>query len=310
MSFVARSFGALATIMVAWCFQCAPTSAANIAPYGDGNPAMISIEGEITQGDLERLNAIYRYSFTPPQRSSLIIDLDSPGGDLTEAMSIGRWIRKTKATTGLKLPESCASACVYIFAAGVNKFLGGPLLIHRPYLMTRPNGSIDAAMKAALSASRTYFAEMNIPEDLADVMFSIAPDDARPMTAAEIQQYRLNSEDMAEAEERILNNAEGLSITRLEYMRRLHEYQQSPELAYCLTLNDKILISCAKGVGEKYGIVPEATDDWVDYPRAPASPTDDRVTIPSPAAAPTGPHFTVVSRPPAQPQNGISKQTP
>jgi hypothetical protein len=64
----------------------------------------------------------------------------------------------------------CASACVFSFAAGLTKLPAGSVLIHRPYFIQRPSGSIDAAMKKAFASSRAYFAEMNVPENLADLI--------------------------------------------------------------------------------------------------------------------------------------------
>jgi hypothetical protein len=121
----------------------------------------------------------------------LIVDFDSPGGDLREAMTIGRWIRQTKVWTAVKSDASCASACVYAFAAGVSKMPIGAILIHRPFLTTRPIEGADAAMKSALAASRTYFAEMNVPGGLLDIVFAITPTEAKRMTLAEIEKYHL-----------------------------------------------------------------------------------------------------------------------
>jgi hypothetical protein len=232
----------------------APSLAANIYPYGNGSKPYIAVDGEIAKGDLARLRTTYERA---RRGSGLIVSLDSPGGDLSEAMAMGRWIRQTKAWTAISQHASCASACVYVFAAGVQKMPLGKLLIHRPYLMDRPAGGVSAALKNALSASRSYFAEMNVPEGLADIMFSIAPHDIRLLKPSEIEHYRLEGEDMAEAEGRVLDLIKKLGISRMEYMRRSQIYQQSPELARCLTMKGDAIIDCGRKVCAKYGVCAE-----------------------------------------------------
>jgi hypothetical protein len=244
---------AFTVILLVLLVSGASSLAANIYSYGNGDQAYIAVDGEIVRGDLTKLRSIYGRA-QRGKSTGLIVDLDSPGGDLSEAMAIGRWIRQTKGWTGIRSQASCASACVYIFAAGVSKNPSGSLLIHRPYLMSHPAGNIDTALKNALAASRAYFAEMNVPEGLADVMFSIAPNKGRPLTPVEIEQYRLMGNDMAHEEERVLDKIKRLGITRLEYMRRLREYRRSPELAFCLTLQGNAKFECARRASAQYGI--------------------------------------------------------
>lgn len=96
-----------------------PSLAANVYSYG-GTGTYIAIDGEVVKGDLGKLAAIYE-RIRGGEGTALIVDFNSPGGDLNEAMAMGRWIRHAKATTGVRPRSSCASACVYIFAAGVDK---------------------------------------------------------------------------------------------------------------------------------------------------------------------------------------------
>ena len=227
-----------------------PSLAADVYSYGTGR--YIAVDGEIIKGDLAKLTAVYER--IQGREGALVVDFNSPGGDLDEAIAMGRWIRHAKASTGVRPQSSCASACVYIFAAGVDRFLTGPLIIHRPYLMSYPTGGVDAALKGALAASRSYFAEMNVPERLADVMFSISPDSGRLLTPTEIDEYQLSGNDMATEEDRVLKLIKKLGISRLEYMRRLHEYQRSPELAHCLSLQGDPKLECARKATIQYGI--------------------------------------------------------
>lgn len=228
--------------------------AAQIYSWGGKNNAdYLSIEGEIVEGDLRQLQIVHERAIAA-NGSLTIVGFNSPGGDLNEAMSIGRWIRKKKLTTGIAKEDSCASACVYAFAGGIQKAPFGPILIHRPFLTALPAVGADVAMKAALAGSRAYFAEMNVPESLADVMFEVDPASARRMTWKEVRKYHLAGNDIASEEERVLGIAKNLGISRLEYNKRLQAYQRSPELARCMTLQDGAKIQCARRAIQKYGI--------------------------------------------------------
>lgn len=249
MKVLTRVLGPLSLVLA---MVSTPSLAADVYSYGSTG-RYIAVDGEIVKGDLAKLTATYER--IRGREGALIVDLNSPGGDLSEAMAMGRWIRHAKASTGVRPRSSCASACVYIFAAGVDKFATGPLIIHRPYLMSYPAGGVDAALKDALAASRSYFAEMNVPENLADVMFSISPDSGRLLTPAELAEYQLQGNDMATEEDRVLKLIKKLGISRLEYMRRLHEYQRSPELAHCESLQSfDAKLACARKATIQYGI--------------------------------------------------------
>lgn len=248
MKLLTRVFGPLSVVLAV---VSTPSLAADVYSWGSTG-TYIAVDGEITKGDLAKLIATYER--TRGHEGALVLDLNSPGGDLSEAMAMGRWIRHAKATTAVKPRSSCASACVYIFAAGVDKWPTGPLIIHRPYLMSYPAGGVDAALKDALAASRSYFAEMNVPESLADLMFSISPDSGRLLTPKEIAEYQLFGTDMATKEEQDLTLIKKLGISRLEYMRRLHEYQDSPELAHCFSMQFDAELECARNAMIQYGV--------------------------------------------------------
>jgi hypothetical protein len=73
----------------------------------------ILLEGEIVEGDLNRLRArLLKYG-------NLGVALNSPGGSLGEALKIGSFIRTSGLATHIPKSATCASACVTIFAGGL-----------------------------------------------------------------------------------------------------------------------------------------------------------------------------------------------
>jgi hypothetical protein len=170
----------------------------------------------------------------PPERPLRpLIHLNSPGGNLSEALDIGRWAREKRATIRIAHPSTCASACVFILAAGSYKHVWGGVVIHRPYFSEMPQGDVGNHLRRVLQEVRKYLSEMNIPEGLADDMFSVKPEDGLVLSADALSRYRLNEVDIGEREKNDLRQAERLGISRAELIRRRQTYNQALEFGAC-----------------------------------------------------------------------------
>lgn len=186
--------------------------------------------GKIEAGDYQKVVSCQRTVSSDNKASygaSSMFVISSPGGSVSEAMKIGRYVRNNKMWVTV-IPDTgkCFSSCVYILAAGSVKYPWGEIGIHRPYFETKPNQGYDSALKTVLDESRVYFRQMNIPETLADDMFSIPPQDMQLLGDAALSRYRLNQTDMAYEEENANRNAAAYGLTRGEYMRRLKQSEQ------------------------------------------------------------------------------------
>jgi hypothetical protein len=86
---------------------------------------LLHVTGEFTPGIAEAVEQ--SLAATPSVR---IVVFDSPGGDIGEALRIGRDIKETGLTT--EVSQECSSACTYSFAAGRERILlpGGRLGFH------------------------------------------------------------------------------------------------------------------------------------------------------------------------------------
>jgi hypothetical protein len=141
----------LAAAIAACVASISPLGAADIK---DGFAlGEVVLEGTIASGDYDKL-----LSFVDANEARSIY-LASPGGSVTEAIKIGRLVRALRLETLIpvqvrsdlreKLAERhkltnpkgnyvCASACFFVFVAGVKRdhdLLRDPILgIHRPYL--------------------------------------------------------------------------------------------------------------------------------------------------------------------------------
>lgn len=99
--------------------------------------AHILIAGEITPGDVDMLRTtiIQRMNqFKSQLIGQPVVLLDSPGGNVSAALEMGRLLRRISAHTVVDGGASCSSSCIFLLAGGVerNVFLNGRIGLHRP----------------------------------------------------------------------------------------------------------------------------------------------------------------------------------
>jgi ATP-dependent protease ClpP protease subunit len=158
--------------------------------------------------------------------------INSRGGSVPAAMAIGRMLRREGAWIGVN--GVCFSACVFVLAGAVDRQIGDSDLvgIHRPYLLSTPENSIEAdqikqTYSRALQDMRNYLREMNVSPRLADDMLATEPENNHILTETEIKAYRLTGVDPAEQQRRAIQKeaadiqeANQLDLDRREYTRR------------------------------------------------------------------------------------------
>jgi hypothetical protein len=100
----------------------------------------VAVEGAIIPGmEIDLKAALERVLEITPMKTmggtrTPIVVLNSPGGDVLTAIKMGEIARATAAKMYVMPGYDCSSACVLVFAAGVDRFLaeGGRLGLHRP----------------------------------------------------------------------------------------------------------------------------------------------------------------------------------
>lgn len=198
--------------------------------------------------------------YTLAERSIIKFVISSQGGLVSEAMKIGRYVRSKKIWVAVQESGECFSSCVYILASGVVKWPVGKVGIHRPYFLAAPDQPYDAALKATLRESKAFFQEMNVPEFLADDMFSIPPDDMKLLGDSLLTRYRLNQNDMAYDEDNTMRNAAIYGLSRQEYMarlKRIEQYMDECLARYRGNASTSEVASCGITAYRKAGLVPK-----------------------------------------------------
>ena len=99
---------------------CASSAEISAAPNG------IHIDGQIVKGDARKLALLLTDSIEHDDHYRLFlfgVRLNSPGGDVEEAMKIARLVEQAFTSTSVSGGGSCASACFLIWAAGVERHI-------------------------------------------------------------------------------------------------------------------------------------------------------------------------------------------
>jgi hypothetical protein len=205
--------------------------------------------------EIHRQAAAAKWDVDPPY-----LKLDTPGGDVTVAMTIGRLLRQEQAYVHIERDAKCLSACVLILAGAVNREMQGAVGIHRPYFEV-PAGPIAAdkineVYQDMLQKMHLYFREMNVSEQLADAMLRIEPEDMHVLNAASLNNYGLVPKDPVAKETSEIKKAKRLGLIRAEYMRR-------KELASTICGNSTTI--CYQRVLETGKEDPGVSRDQVDF---------------------------------------------
>jgi hypothetical protein len=176
---------------------------------------VLVLEGKIVSGDYDKLRNFLGTKSNFDKISDGVF-LASPGGDLAEAMRIGRLIRALRLSTDApsgppsgiaKFGESliqandlanpktnylCASACFFVYVSGIYRNLNwtGRLGVHQPTLL-KSNGltlSSDEALKSnwfVRESVKNYLKDMNVPDKYVDLVFSVPPTETRWINQSE-----------------------------------------------------------------------------------------------------------------------------
>lgn len=208
----------------------APSAQAQAA--APGGARVIEVRGTIQPALLPRLRAALEV--VDPERfpAGALILLDSPGGDGLVALEAGRMLRAAKAH--VYVHGRCASACVFLLAAGVVRgaVTDGSVAIHRPRLTAfvkdigvvdinaATNPKAELALELASRRMQDYLGEMGMPEALYKAMMAAYPDQSRHLSLAELAEFGLSGFDPDYRAARAAGGAQKYAIAQEEFVRR------------------------------------------------------------------------------------------
>lgn len=160
----------------------------------------VFLVGEILQGDSER----FLYALAMRNRPPQMVVLRSPGGQMSEAYTIGRLVRRYRLATSAPTrplddfycPESsgetlsaqgnciCASACAFVWFGGVMRF--GSVGLHRSYFQSNDLSfnHYENALRESRQGVKDYLEEMRIPHWVEDAIFETSSKEITVIEAA------------------------------------------------------------------------------------------------------------------------------
>jgi hypothetical protein len=163
---------------------------------GPEHEMVLSMRGEIGEGDADRLKAFVSREAGAYLRhgSRAVFAID--GGDVLEAMEIGRFLRE--ALIEVWLPDTgstrCVSACFLMFAAAAARDARpGTVGIHRPYFSAQAiarasPGVVRERYDEIYRAVRAYLDELFVPKSLSERMLSIESSDTYWLDGEDLEQ--------------------------------------------------------------------------------------------------------------------------
>lgn len=233
---------------------------------------MLVLSGEIAQGDYIKLsNALAQIKGKYPKDECLggilSIQLVSAGGDVDEALKLGRIIRQSELRVIVPLDSKCFSSCVLLIAGGVERALFGKVGIHRPYFVNLDSKLSQSEVKAQRDAIngkiKAYLNEMDISPNLLELMLSVPPEAMKILTEGELQQLRLSITDAAFDERQVATQAYRYGLTSSEYRTRypVATQQCSKSNANWFVCELAVLLNIPKSTAEKLNRLLDRCDD-------------------------------------------------
>jgi hypothetical protein len=136
------------------------------------NCAVISIDGDIVDGDAKRFERVVKDS----KAKEILVLLNSPGGKLVDAMDIGISVHENGYVTAVADKDVCASACTTIWLAGKERLAAerSHIGFHAPYIERKGK---KMASKEAAEFQRAYYRRLGLTEKAIRYLLAAKPDD-------------------------------------------------------------------------------------------------------------------------------------
>lgn len=186
--------------------------------------ASINIDGAIRAGDTKALAVLVAKNERGCKDQDIdpVISFDSPGGDVDEALHMGRFIRSRKLATAVEHSAVCASACNIAFIGGVSRNVDGRFGIHRPYALKLSVDESDAlkSYDAIVQTLKAYALDMRVNPELFERMMKISPQNVAYLSRQEMASLGVTGIDPVWEDVQISRQAKVLGISRQEFIRR------------------------------------------------------------------------------------------
>ncbi len=147
----------------------------------------ITATGPIVPGDFARLGAFIKT--LSQSEGTLSFFVDSPGGNIFEAVQIATFINKSAAVVAIPGGSQCSSACFLLFAAAAHRFMAPDALIG--VHSTSLNGQENLASMGLTTAFARDAAAYGVPPAIIGKMVQTEPGRISWLTPSDLQLMRV-----------------------------------------------------------------------------------------------------------------------
>jgi len=144
-----------------------------------------------------------------------VLDIDSSGGMVEEAIRAGDVIAETRWTIWVREGAVCHSACVFLLAGGDTRLIGGRVGIHRIIRMSSSattRAELNRELRAVYGRVRDYLERNGAATAVADLMMAVPNRNLRILAPDELKLYGLDGVNPAQDD-----------LDRLRLMRKCGE---------------------------------------------------------------------------------------
>lgn len=144
-----------------------------------------------------------------------ILDLDSAGGQVEDAIRAGDAIGASRWTIWVREGSVCHSACVFVLGAGDNRMISGKVGVHRIIRMSSTattRSQLNDELRGVYDRVKDYLSRNGVAVAVADLMMTVPNRRLRLLSKDELQEYGLDGTNAAQDD-----------LDRLQLMRRCGE---------------------------------------------------------------------------------------
>lgn len=224
-------------ISALWALTGYQASSATMSIYGDPSSDFPSyhmrIEGRIESGDADKFIRQINRMIDNDHLPLSMVYLNSPGGNLYDAMRIGRIIRQLEIGTIVGFGQACHSSCALILLSGRSRIVSGEIGFHRPFLTGRAEGQMPyrEEILEIYEEMEDYMRDMGASGALIDIAISTPPEQMYVISKTELDRLIPFMDPASEARS-VWRDARGYDLPMEEYRRKKSTINHYDELRF------------------------------------------------------------------------------
>ena len=203
-----------------------------------------------------------------------ILDLDSPGGLIEDAIRAGDSIGGAHWTIWVREGAVCHSACVLILAAGDQRLVSGTVGVHRMIRLSSTattRAQLNAELRQVHSQLADYLERNGAATAIADLMMTVPSRDLRLLGAEQLHEYGLQGANPVQED---LERLRVLRQCGTDFLHRKEAFQRALDQD-CGKAGQHVdaMRACGIGLLQKFGFPDQRCPDeapMAEYARAAA----------------------------------------